>query len=189
MQKITFSDSEVESLIRKLTEEEKFCLDSFLITGNRGLAYGLSRKRESKAVTKQTFNTSVYKWFKSDEVRAYIQKRNNDIINGNFIISNRNNPETFEEANKALSKVNFTIDENGEEVLKDGSSFSLQERQKFVNSYKRLWENTNDIKLKADFGMKYANLMGWLKGEQEVSEDNRVVFYLPLKCSKCPKNK
>ena len=169
-----FNEAGQAALIVKLTEEERFCLDAYMITQNKGLAYRLSRKRETGA-GRVAFNTLVYKFFKEPKVKAYLQKRQNDLINGKLFNFDKNNELAGSNDNMAES-VNF--------MLKDDNL-----KVNFINSFQRMYENTRDVKLKSELGMKLATLRGWNKGEQELIEDNKVVFYLPLKCSKCPKNK
>lgn len=66
--------------IAKLSEEETFCLDAYLINGNKELAYRLSRDRKLSGTPESVYQCQQ-RWMRSAPVVAYIEKGKRENLN------------------------------------------------------------------------------------------------------------
>lgn len=177
-------------LISKLTEMEKFCLNAYLVSGNKTLAYICSRERESRAKDKQTLYTLANKYFRKPEVQAYLKVRTNDLMNGNFIM----NKDFIGEEKEAMIKEKHGeleqkqncnesfFDQNADFVLSK-KAIDL-DKDEAILSLIKIFRKETDTKTKLDLIKTISDLRQWKK-EVDADDDNTVRFYLPLKCFNC----
>lgn len=174
-------------LISKLTEMEKFCLNAYLVSGNKTLAYICSRERESRAKDKQTLYTLANKYFRKPEVQAYLKMRTNDLMNGNFIM----NKDFIGEEKEAMIKEKHGENQDfipcgsnelkGSKYLKESDNL---EKDEALATIIKLFKKETDPKMKLDLVKTISDLKQWKK-EVDTDDDNTVRFYLPLKCFNC----
>lgn len=62
-----------ENIFGKLSDKEQFCLDAFLVNGNKELAYSLSRDRKLSG-TDESIYQCQQRWMRSAPVMAYIER-------------------------------------------------------------------------------------------------------------------
>ena len=141
-------------LISKLTDKEKFCLDAYLVNGDRRSAYVYSRDRLLTA-NSESIAALVRKFFAQPKVKAYLEARRNQV-------DAKREKERFEEEGGDCTQINKT------ELL-----------QQLV----LLFRSEKDTKIKADLGMKIADLQQMKKEQTE--QEEQIKYYLPLQCSKC----
>ncbi|MFV0328707.1 MAG: hypothetical protein ACK5KL_02605 [Dysgonomonas sp.] len=142
-----------QDLINKLSDAEKFCLQGYMITKDKNLAYVCSRT--SKVTAKETsLKTQVSRWYQSKPVQEWIKQYNE---------THRIKQELSPSTDEAMTR---------EELIK---SLTLTIR-----------DTTVDQKTKADVGLKLATLENWKKAEGESNDDDKIKYYLPLKCNQCP---
>ena len=112
------------SFMSQLTEKERFCLQAYLITKDKKMAFVCSREKPLKSEG-EGFRVNLSKWFNSDKVQAFIQEyqtqaRASDIDRGM----------------------------EGQDIGK----------AELVRELTILFRREKDPKLKADIGMKLADL-------------------------------
>lgn len=170
-------------LISRLTQEEKFCIDAYIVNGNKTLAYKCSRTRESKASNKATINVLAYKFFNRADVSAYVSMREQDLMNGNFITNKEYNDSPVQ----SLTELNNFDSEKKEDNLQGKISSTENElsKERLLQTLTNLFFKEKDTKLKAELGIKIADLQQWKKDINE-KEDTTTKFYIPLKCFNCP---
>ena len=144
--------------IEKLTKEERFCLDAYIISKETAtdkliLAYSLSRKREPTK-NPASLEQQMYRWLKKPSVKYYIEDREAELF--------------------APNKLNKEGDNGGVNRSKEET---LEELNLLASS-------TKDARLKAELLMKIADLKQWKK-QEENDEDSQIKHYRPLKCSEC----
>lgn len=191
------SDIELKEQIRlisKLTQEEKFCIDGYIANGSKTVAYMCSRKKESQAQSRATITTMAHKFFNRPEVLAYLTMRENDLMNGcfirnkkygsvpNLLTSNEIDKEEQEAIDKIYNDGNI-IDKNYnlDKYLLGSTGLSKEKLTAILTS---LFMREKDTKLKAELGLKIAELNQWKKDQTE-KEDTTTKFYLPIKCFNC----
>lgn len=185
-------------LISKLTQEEKFCIDGYIANGSKTVAYMCSRKKESQAQSRATITTMAHKFFNRPEVIAYLTMRENDLMNGcfirnkkygsvpNLLTSNDLDKEEQEAIDKIYNDVNIIdgiIAQNSEKCAISSSANGLS-KEKLTEILTALFMREKDTKLKAELGLKIAELNQWKKDQTE-KEDLTTKFYLPIKCFNC----
>lgn len=141
-----------QELINKLSEREKFCLEGYMITKNKDLAYLCSRPNKSNA-NGASLVAQVSRWFVSAPVKEWIKQYEETHRIRQEMSENSDDPMTRDELVRELTL-----------TLRDPSV---------------------DRKTKADVGLKLASLENWKKTEDDQSEENKIKYYLPLKCSQC----
>lgn len=195
------SDIELKEQIRlisKLTQEEKFCIDGYIANGSKTVAYMCSRKKESQAQSRATITTMAHKFFNRPEVIAYLTMRENDLMNGCFIRNKKygtvpmqlTSNELDKEEQEAIDKIyndgnviDGIIAQNSEKCAISSSEPELS-KEKLLQTLTKLFLREKDTKLKAELGLKIADLNQWKK-EQTEKEDTTTKFYLPIKCFNC----
>jgi hypothetical protein len=143
----------------KLTDKEKFCLDSFLVNGNADMAYTLSRQKPPTAT--ENLHRLALRWLRQPDVKAYLEERR-------AVIYTRSEKATDmeKEDNKQLVDAYKDKDYIIAELVKAQAGLSGKE--------------------KADILNRIADLQQMKKNEEK-KEDERVHFYLPLPtCDDCP---
>lgn len=143
----------------KLTEKEKFCLDSFLVNGNADMAYTLSREKPPTAT--DNLHRLALRWLRKPEVKTYIEERRAVIYNRSEKVSDMEK-EDLKELVDLYKDKDYII----AELVKTQAGLSGKE--------------------KADILNRIADLQQMKKEENKIDED-RVHFYLPLPtCDNCP---
>ena len=191
------SDLELKEQIRlisKLTQEEKFCIDGYIANGSKTVAYMCSRKKESQAQSRATITTMAHKFFNRPEVLAYLTMRENDLMNGCFIRNKKygsvpnllTSNDLDKEEQEAIDKIyndGNVIDKNYnlDKYLLGSNGLSKEKLTAILTS---LFMREKDTKLKAELGLKIAELNQWKKDQTE-KEDTTTKFYLPIKCFNC----
>ena len=137
------------SFMSQLTEKERFCLQAYLITKDKKMAFVCSREKPLKSEG-EGFRVNLSKWFNSDKVQAFIQE--------------------YQTQSRASD-----IDRGME-----GQDIGKAE---LVRELTILFRREKDPKLKADIGMKLADLQQMKKEQTE--QEEQIKYYLPLQCSKC----
>lgn len=141
-------------LISKLTDKEKFCLDAYLVNGDRKSAYVYSRDRMITA-NSDSVAALIRKFFAQPKVKAYIEARRNQI-------EAKRDKERFEE---------------------EGVDYTQIDKAELLQQLVLLFRTEKDTKIKADLGMKIADLQQMKKEQTE--QEEQIKYYLPLQCSKC----
>ncbi|WP_459187321.1 hypothetical protein ACGE0T_14425 [Parabacteroides sp. APC149_11_2_Y6] len=141
-------------LISKLTDKEKFCLDAYLVNGDRKSAYVYSRDRMITA-NSDSVSALIRKFFAQPKVKAYIEARRNQI-------EAKRDKERFEE---------------------EGVDYTQIDKAELLQQLVLLFRTEKDTKIKADLGMKIADLQQMKKEQTE--QEEQIKYYLPLQCSKC----
>lgn len=62
----------LERLSSKLTEKEKYCLDAYVVNGDKDKAYVFSREEESRA-NEKSLAAMATRWINSEPVAAYVE--------------------------------------------------------------------------------------------------------------------
>lgn len=146
--------------IEKLTKEEKFALDAYIVSRENAtdkliLAYSLSRKKEPTK-NPSSLEQQMYRWLKKLSVQYYIEDREAELFgSGKF--------------KKSGDEENGNVLRSKDETLEELNELATQ---------------TTDAKLKAELLMKIADLQNWKK-EQQTEEDQKIKYFVPLKCSNC----
>ena len=168
--------------INKLTIEERYCLDGYLVTGNKQLAYRLSRPKESTA-SRTSFNTQVYKYFQREEVLTYLELRREDIKNGTFFNQTKD---------KDVKEISETINQNYDsyqiqQSLIDGTYTKGSEvpLEYLQDESFRLYNKITDVNLKAKYLLILHNLRGFDKSGDDTAKKS-IKYFIPLKCYQCP---
>lgn len=146
--------------IEKLTKEERFVLDAYIISKENAtdkliLAYSLSRKKEPTK-NPQSLEALMYRWLNKPSVQYYIEDREVELFGAG------------------------KVKRNGE----GESGNVLRSKDETLEELNELANQTGDPKLKAELLMKIADLQNWKK-EQQTEESEQIKYYLPLKCSQC----
>ncbi len=162
----------------KLNEGERMCLDGYLSSGNKTLAYKLSRIKESNA-NQSTLNTLAYKFFQKKEVINYLKMRRQDIKDGIFFNASKDDEVKLIAGSGAMGKLSTGFND-----LKqmDGSEVPLEAIQDLTF---KIAMDVSDPKIKADLLMKWYNLRGFKNGDNDTDKDKQIKYYVPLKCSSC----
>lgn len=142
-------------LISKLTDKEKFCLDAYLVNGDRRSAYVYSRDRLLTA-NSDSIATLVRKFFAQPKVKAYLEARRNQV-------EAKREKERFEE--------------------EEGVDYTQIDKTELLQQLVLLFRSEKDTKIKADLGMKIADLQQMKKEQTE--QEEQIKYYLPLQCSRC----
>lgn len=143
----------------KLSDKEKFCLDSFLVNGNADMAYTLSRQKPPTAT--ENLHRLALRWLRQPDVKTYLEERRAVIYQRSEKVS-----DMAKEDLKQLVDLYKDKDYIIAELVKTQASLSGKE--------------------KADILNRIADLQQMKKEENKIDED-RVHFYLPLPfCDNCP---
>jgi hypothetical protein len=143
----------------KLTEKEKFCLDSFLVNGDADMAYTLSREKPPTAT--ENLHRLALRWLRKPEVKAYLEERRAVIYSRSEKVSDMEKEDVIDLVEKYKSK-DYII----AELVK--AQMGLQGKEK------------------SDILTRIADLQRMKQDENKIDED-RVHFYLPLPlCDTCP---
>lgn len=145
-----YSQEERTFFLSQLTEKERFCLQAYLVTKDKRMAFICSREKPLKADSGEGFRVNLSKWFNSDKVQAFIQEYQ--------------------------TQVRAELIDKGMEGQDIGKA-------ELVRELTILFRNEKDPRLKADIGMKLADLQQMKKEQTEQGE--QINYYLPLQCSKC----
>lgn len=141
-------------LIAKLTEKEKFCLDAFLVNGDKRAAYVYSRDKTLTA-NNESITAGARKFFGQPKVKAYLEGRKNQLN---------------------AKKEKEVFDNEGEECAQ-------LDKTELLKQLTILFRFETDTKIKADLGMKIADLQQMKKEQAE--QEEKIKYYLPIQCSKC----
>lgn len=141
-------------LISKLTDKEKFCLDAFLVNGDKRSTYLFSRDRLLTA-NNESIAVAVRRFFAQPKVKAYLESRRKQI-------DAKRDKERFES---------------------EGEDYTQIDKAELLQQLVLLFRTEKDTKIKADLGMKIADLQQMKKGQTE--QEEQIKYYLPLQCSKC----
>lgn len=141
-------------LISKLTDKEKFCLDAYLVNGDKKATYVFSRDRLLSATT-ESIATATRRFFAQPKVKAYIEARRSQM-------DAKREKERFEE---------------------EGEDYTQIDKAELLKQLVVLFRLEKDTKIKADLGMKIADLQQMKK--EQVEQEEQIKYYLPLQCSKC----
>lgn len=127
-------------LISKLTDKEKFCLDAFLVNGDKKNTYLYSRDRLLNANT-ESIAASVRRFFAQPKVKAYLEARRGQV-------------------DAKRDKERFEV---------EGGDYAQIDKTELLRQLVILFRVEKDAKTKADLGMKIADLQQMKKeqGEQE----------------------
>ena len=141
-----------QELINKLSDREKFCLEAYMVTRNKEMAYLCSRPNKSNA-NGASLVAQVSRWFVSAPVKEWIKQYEETHRIRQEMSDNSDDPMTRDELIRELTL-----------TLRDPSV---------------------DRKTKADVGLKLASLENWKKTEEDQNEEDKIKYYLPLKCTQC----
>lgn len=128
-------------LISKLTELEKFCLDAYLINGDKRSTYIYSRIKQPNA-TDESIRAATNRFFNEQKTRAYLESRKKQLA-----ASKRKN-------------------EMGEEC----GDVTQIDKTELLRELTTLFHYETDTKTKADLGMKIADLQQMKKEQIEKEE-------------------
>lgn len=128
-------------LMSKLTELEKFCLDAYLVNGDKRSAYIYSRKKQPNA-TENSIKCATNAFFNEQKTRIYLEWRKKQII--------------------ASEKKNEMKEECGDITQID--------KTELLKELTILFRDETDAKTKADLGMKIADLQQMKKEQIEKEE-------------------
>jgi hypothetical protein len=145
-----YTQEERISFTSQLTEKERFCLQAYLVTKDKRMAFVCSREKPLKVDAGEGFRVNLSKWFNSDKVQSFIQEHQ--------------------------TQVRADAIDRGIDNLDIGKA-------ELVRELTILFRNEKDPKLKADIGMKLADLQQMKKEQTE--QDEQIKYYLPLQCSSC----
>lgn len=102
-----------ENIFGKLSDKEQFCLDAYLVNGNKELAYSLSRERKLSG-TDESIYQCQQRWLRSAPVAAYIERGKSININKattsteNGVPDIRDRDTLLRELNQLASSTNDT---------------------------------------------------------------------------------
>lgn len=164
-QKQIILDEETQKRIiekSKLTTLEMFALDAFIVSTlqpaeKKRLAYTLSRKT-TPTDNKDSIDQLVSRWYRKLGVMYYIEDKE---------------IELFGAKRERDANGNIKIDGN-----------VLRSKDETLEELNILASETKDARLKAELLMKIADLQNWKK-EQQQDENDKIKYYLPLKCTQC----
>lgn len=128
-------------LISKLTDKEKFCLDAYLVNGDKKATYVFSRDRLLSATT-ESIATATRRFFAQPKVKAYIEARRSQM-------DAKREKERFEE---------------------DREDYTQIDKAELLKQLVILFRSEKDTKTKADLGMKIADLQQMKKEQIEQEE-------------------
>lgn len=140
-----------------LSDEEKFCLDAYLLNHNRELSYRLSRKHGKLSTSNpKSLAEMISRWFGNKPVKDYLQIRQ--------------------------SQLNRQQAEQGE--IADTSN---RNRDDIVSELNRLADSVSDAKSKTAILLRLADLEGMKKNptSEENNEQKHITYYMPLQCTFC----
>lgn len=152
--------------ISELSDLEKFCLDATIINimpdvEKIPLAYIMSRNGKVKQDNPKSIYHSARRWYTSEKVQNYIKL-----------------------------KIRQVRDESESDTLNSGSQCFVNKvietvsKDEMIKEFSALFRAEVDPKLKAEIGIKLADIAGMKKQEQQ-TDDTTIHYYLPLKCGKC----
>lgn len=148
--------SDLQALTYKLTDREKFCLTAYVLHQSTENKHLAFHcsRKKPTTTTGEALYASISRWFKSPEVQAFI------------------------ELETKRRQIAVTIDDEN-----NGNSQTVS-RDELLKELTVLFRSTPDPKLKAELGMKIAEIEKYKQVDRPTDEDT-IHYYLPLKCNKC----
>lgn len=140
----------------------------------------MPRKKVESITEKEKAFAILYMSKEFSMAKAYLITHPDNKQEHAYMYSNRiwNSPRVQEFINKKNEeKKGFKIEEG------EKDKYNI-EKEDLILSLSKMFQDTTDAKLKAEIGMKIADLKDFKKDKTETGK--QVHYFVPLKCEKCP---
>lgn len=150
----------LQSEVSALTEREVFCLEAYLVNGDKYKAYIYSREGSLSANIGALRDASE-RFFKSDKVRAFLRLNKKRVAVGDKVSSSSSGGGRLLGNGSREDKLDSYV--RGLEMIAETGSANEQ-----VSAYKAL-----------------ADIQQLKKIDMTEADERKVLFYLPLRCRDC----